>query len=889
MLPTEGCYAERVVWFVFGLAFLCSHSMAQVNGTGDILIYKVTEEVPPGTFVGNLALDAGLYRAVDLTQTTFTIVSNIPNITNTFVFESSGILKTKTVINRDVICPQQSVCQMLFSVIVQSKDYFRVFKVLVNIEDINDCSPTFSPSQLNLTVSESSAVGELIPLPTATDLDSPANGVESYALQPDQDPFRLQIHNISGLLDIRLNLTSMLDREQQSSYTLTLVAYDGGLPPRSGSLVLEITVADVNDNNPVFDNSTYEVHVPENTSVGSMIVAVHASDRDAGQNGRIKYKFSQRSQNLYGRTFFLEPDSGNVILLQTLNAAERSSYNLAILAVDQGSVPLSGSAALLIVVQQVMDRPPVINVDVLSDDGLANIPETSPTGTFVAHVSVDAQGGQTTVSCTLNDTDNFQLVPLTVKNEFKVVTVRMFNAAATNNYVVVISCTEEGEPYLSSAKTLAVFITAGPVLSPPVFENSNYSATVIVSSPPNTVVTTVRALIPSTVTRNVTIAYAIDTTDTNKGFYVDPQTGVITTLVSFGRDLAGTEVEFYVIASYKETNNTAGQSSRARVRVRILDNGAKPPRFQQNYYSFSVLETADVGTAIGSVMATIPTADNISYHAVSLQGTSIVDLAVDESSGVISTARALMRDLNPRYEFQVVARNTRFVGLNDTARVDVYVQENRPNITYPGPGYNNTVYISPVSGLQILVATVTARLSQPDLGLCFSIRNYSEFFSIDVRSGELRLTANISQFSNHTLALIIEVIVCGHPFARSSAVLYVTVVGETGVAPQSSPATGGFDSRAVILACVLAVCFVLATVMVVAIVLVCRRSRKRSSRASSGGASFWTAVPVQARTSPERSFSRDGQHRTQMTNITLEMPPNVYKVSFTSLLYWIWG
>src|SRR6218665_1588554 len=694
MLPAVDFHAERVVWSVFGLAlFLCSHSMAQGNATDEILVYSVTEESPNGTVVGNLALGADLYRAVDLTQTTFTILSNgnIPDAANIFTIESStGVLKTKTVIDRDVICAQQSVCQSLFSVTVRSNTYFRVIKVLVNINDINDCAPTFTPSRLNLTVSESAAVGELIPLPVAIDLDSPPNGVESYVLQPDQDLFRLQVRNISGLLDVRLNLTSMLDREQQSSYTLALVAYDGGLPPRSGSLVLEITVADVNDNSPVFDNSSYEVHVPENTSVGSMIAAVHASDRDAGPNGRIKYKFSQRSQTLYGMKFFLEPDSGNVILLQTLNAAEESSYSLAVLAVDQGVVPLSGSAALLIVVEQVNDRPPVINVDALSDDGLATIPEISPVGTFVAHVSVVAQGGQT-VSCTLNDTDNFQLVPLSVRNEFKVVTIRAFNAAQRNSYVVVISCTEDGKLHLSSADTLAVFIAAGPGLDPPVFESPTYNATVLVSAPPGIVVVTVRALAPSTATRDVTIAYEINATDANKGFYVDPQSGVVATLVSFGKELAGTDLVFTVIAFYRETNNTAGQSSRATVRVRLLDNGAKPPRFQQNYYSFSVLETADVGTAIGSVMATVPSPDNVSYYAVPLPGTPIVDLAVDENSGVIYSVRALVRDLNPSYGFQVVARNRRSVELYDSARVDVYVQENRPNITYPGPGYNNTV------------------------------------------------------------------------------------------------------------------------------------------------------------------------------------------------------
>jgi len=42
-------------------------------------------------------------------------------------------------------------------------------------------------------------------------------------------------------------------------YQVAVVALDGGSPPKSGSILVDISVADVNDNAPVFDNDTYEV------------------------------------------------------------------------------------------------------------------------------------------------------------------------------------------------------------------------------------------------------------------------------------------------------------------------------------------------------------------------------------------------------------------------------------------------------------------------------------------------------------------------------------------------------------------------------------------------------------------------------------------------------
>jgi len=47
------------------------------------------------------------------------------------------------------------------------------------------------------------------------------------------------------------------------SYEVIVIASDGDDPPKSGSMVVSIKVVDVNDNAPVFSNSTYEVVVTQ--------------------------------------------------------------------------------------------------------------------------------------------------------------------------------------------------------------------------------------------------------------------------------------------------------------------------------------------------------------------------------------------------------------------------------------------------------------------------------------------------------------------------------------------------------------------------------------------------------------------------------------------------
>lgn len=71
-------------------------------------------------------------------------------------------------------------------------------------------------------------------------------------------------------------------------HTLRLIAYDGGSPPRSGSLDILLNVLDVNDNSPVFERTTYELSVSENVAPLTTVVTVRAVDRDIGENAEVR-------------------------------------------------------------------------------------------------------------------------------------------------------------------------------------------------------------------------------------------------------------------------------------------------------------------------------------------------------------------------------------------------------------------------------------------------------------------------------------------------------------------------------------------------------------------------------------------------------------------------
>jgi len=126
-------------------------------------------------------------------------------------------------------------------------------------------------------VSEATAPGSALPLPAAVDPDGPPYGVDRYELASTSDAFQLRVTRVDddaadagdASFDLRLVLARPLDREDASSYRLTVLAVDGGQPGRTGSLDVRVIVEDVNDNRPVFEQASTAVslYLPTHGSI----------------------------------------------------------------------------------------------------------------------------------------------------------------------------------------------------------------------------------------------------------------------------------------------------------------------------------------------------------------------------------------------------------------------------------------------------------------------------------------------------------------------------------------------------------------------------------------------------------------------------------------------
>ncbi|XP_058671624.1 protocadherin gamma-A12-like isoform X7 [Ammospiza caudacuta] len=390
------------------------------------LRYSVPEEMPKGSFVGDVAKDLGL-QLPEIRDRGVRVVSE--GRTQYFALHGkTGHLVTADRIDREQLCRLVEKCVLRCELIVEGQ--MQVYGIQVEIMDINDNAPSFKEVELEETIGETTSPGSRFPLPEAHDPDSGRNSLQSYELSGDEH-FSLAVQaGPGGDQRPELVLAKALDREEAAFHELVLRAMDGGDPARTGTARIHVTVVDANDNVPVFSQAEYTVRVPEDVPVGSVLVTVTATDADEGLNGHVKYSLKKVS-DMASNIFHLDSQSGAITLLQSLDFEEGDSYELEVQARDGGDH--FDTAKVTIAVTDINDNAPVISVR----SALSEISEDAPTGTVVAllHVQDRDSGAKGEVRCSLDGNVPFRLEK-SYEDYYRVLTARELDREQVSEYNV---------------------------------------------------------------------------------------------------------------------------------------------------------------------------------------------------------------------------------------------------------------------------------------------------------------------------------------------------------------------------------------------------------------------------------------------------------------------
>ncbi|KFO36969.1 Cadherin-23 [Fukomys damarensis] len=227
-------------------------------------VAEVLEGTPAGVSIYQVVaidLDEGLNGLV-----TYRMQVGMPRM-DFLISGSSGVVVTTAELDRERIAEYQlRVVAGDAGTPTKSSTSTLTIRVL----DVNDETPTFLPAVYNVSVSEDVPRESRVVWLNCTDNDVGLNAELSYFITEGNVDGKFSV----GYRDAMVRTVVGLDRETTAAYTLVLEAIDNGPVGKrhTGTATVFVTVLDVNDNRPIFLQSSYEASVPEDIHEGHSIV-----------------------------------------------------------------------------------------------------------------------------------------------------------------------------------------------------------------------------------------------------------------------------------------------------------------------------------------------------------------------------------------------------------------------------------------------------------------------------------------------------------------------------------------------------------------------------------------------------------------------------------------
>lgn len=531
-----------------------------------------------------------------------------------------------------------------------------VVSTVVLILPVNDNAPEFSQAFYVGSIVENASPGTPVGVVVmARDGDNSEGTNITFATS---DPF-FSVHPASG------EVTSLapLNAEMTPLYELTITASDNDNVSLSSSISVLINVTDVNDEMPSFNQTLYSASVREDTSIGSTLLTVEATDGDiTDENSVITYSISAVGSSGSGDSglvmttgspddlpFAVDPTTGDITLTRSLDFdAGITVYEFTVLATDSGFSPLESSSRVRVYVTDVNDNAPQITNTIFAFTIEENTPFPSPVVLIRATDADTGAGGQ--IQFTLQGTGTFSINPTT--GLLSLSGPLDFETNRTYSFLLVAS--DLGSPLLSSQETVSIAV-GNANDNQPMFSEESYSFVIQENAPFSVEVLATDADGDSIVYREVSGFVP--------GIQLDPLTG----------EISGFALDFEVRDSFLLVVEAADSrfSVSVNVSVSVVDLNDQPPIFAQDAYAVEIDESLPLGASVLQVRA--EDGDTMENAAIEYSVYPVEQpFRIDQSTGIIFVSDSLDFDTSPTsYLLNVTARNTAPPHFEDYAAVSI--------------------------------------------------------------------------------------------------------------------------------------------------------------------------------------------------------------------------
>ncbi|TRY60847.1 hypothetical protein DNTS_021639 [Danionella cerebrum] len=483
---------------------------------------------------------------------------------------------------------------------------------------VNRAMPVFDKTFYSVKVSEDVPV--LTPI-LGINASSPEGQSVLYTITHGNPDVLFSIGFDTGVISV----IAALDYETSPSHRLIVRATDC-LTGARAEVDVEVSVVDINDNPPVFEQPSYKALILESAMIGTAALQVLATDNDSEKNAVVRYQIIPDHTNSTDH-FHIDSSSGLILTARLLDHEIVQQYIFFVKATDNGFPPLSSDVLVTVYVTDTNDNAPVFN-QLLYE---ASVNELAPKGHFVSCVQAsDADH---------SDSERLQY-GLVSGNE-----KMLFELDAASGILTLSG--HRRVQRMPSAVTLNVSVSDGVFTSTaqihvsveranlhaPQFIQGLYEADVQENAPPGSKVITIRAQ-DSDPGPFGNVRYVL-LSDASRDLFSIDGSGQIITLERLDRE-DRSEIVLSVAAV-----DPGGRSGYCSVRVNILDENDNVPLFGATEYHASVRSVVEPGTLVTQVQAwDLDQGANgqVSYSLyseASLQVTELLD--IDQDSGWIVT------------------------------------------------------------------------------------------------------------------------------------------------------------------------------------------------------------------------------------------------------------
>ncbi|XP_037117404.1 protocadherin Fat 1a isoform X2 [Syngnathus acus] len=645
-------------------------------------------------------------------------------------------------------------------------------KVIVDVTDVNNNAPEFRQTSYRAGVDENAPVGTSVVTVQAVDLDRGENGYVTYSITNVQ-PQPFVIDYFSGVI----GTSELLDYELMPRiYSLKVRASDWGSPfRREAEALVTVTLNNLNDNKPLFENVDCDVTVPRDHGVGEQITTVSAIDADELQLVRYYIKSGDELD-----LFELNANSGVLSLKNTLSegeAAKRSFHSLQIVASDgeQETRPMymnvtvitarmpvqvkcveTGVATML---AEKLLQGSKVHTQAEPDDHFADIHsinrhaprfaesfpgsvevrEDLPVGGRVAHLgAIDGDSGfngKLVYVISGGDTESHFVAEMETG---WLLVYSPLDRETKDHYTLNVTVYDLGVPQKSSSRLLDIKILDANDNSPQFLKDS-YSVEISESTPVGTEIIQVDST-DKDQGENGAVRYSIlGGTD---HFAINAESGVVTVTKPLDRELR--PVYDLKVTARDLAENEPQRVSAVPLRITLEDVNDNPPKFLPPNYRVKVREDLPVGTVVMWLEAHDPDVGPSSQIRYGLMDNGDGHFEVDKLSGAVRIVQSLDYESKQVYNLTAKAKDKgKPISLSSTCFVEVDVVDVNENLYRPlFRSFVEKGFIKEDAAVGTSVMTLVAEDDDKgrDGEIRYSIRDGSGLgiFTIDEETGIIR-------------------------------------------------------------------------------------------------------------------------------------------------------